>query len=390
VNNRIRKITYTLVSFLLVVGLVGCGANKNKKNIVDSQDDKFTKVVVLTSSERLMPKEYASANALVLNNDYQKKNRKDEKVEIDHMILPDDMESEKLDSIFKKLVNDKKMNVLVVASQKTGISKYIDKLNKVRNDIITISSNSVGDKSELANTFDIVLDYEKTVNSMEVVSIAKTLGAERFLSIVDLDDGLDRGREISMLEGIKNSAKNMDIPYEEIRVPSMDLSSKKAYISNLISENINKYGSDISFYPTSSYMDEVLLNRVVTDKFIIPELSQRNSTKKMMQVYGLKQISRVNENYKMLNDQISNFYYTNYGLSARVAGLSADPRSHIIKFASQLGITLNSKEEKVQKAYNTYYLEQISSIRTQVSAGFKSPLKRHKNYKLMSVDQIVY
>src|SRR3712207_3570866 len=137
-------------------------------------------------------------------------------------------------------------------------------------------------------------------------------------------------------------------------------------------------------------MDEVLLNRVVTDKFIIPELSQRNSTKKMMQVYGLKQISRVNENYKMLNDQISNFYYTNYGLSARVAGLSADPRSHIIKFASQLGITLNSKEEKVQKAYNTYYLEQISSIRTQVSAGFKSPLKRHKNYKLMSVDQIVY
>ena len=389
-NNRIRKISYTLVSVLLVVGLVGCGSNKKKKNIVDSQDDKFTKVVVLTSSERLMPKEYASANALVLNNDYQKKNGKDEKVEIDHMSLPDDMAAEKLDSIFEKIADDKKMNVLVVASQKTGILKYIDKLNKVRNDIITISSNSDGDKSELSSTFDIVLDYDKTVNSTEVVSIAKTLGGERFLSIVDLDEGSDKNREMGILGEIKNNAKNLNIPYEEIRIPSMDLPSKKAYISNIISENIEKYGNDISFYPTSSYMDEVLLNRVVIDKFIIPELSQRNSTKKMMQIYGLNQISRVSENYKILNDQISNFYYTNYGLSARVAGLSADPSSHIIKFASQLGITLNSKGEKIQKAYNTYYLEQISSIRTQVSAGFKSPLKGHKNYKLMSVDQIVY
>lgn len=53
-------------------------------------------------------------------------------------------------------------------------------------------------------------------------------------------------------------------------------------------------------------------------------------------------------------------------------------------------MTLNSKSAKPDKAYNTYFLEQVSTIRTHISAGFKTPYKQYKNYKIMSVDQVVY
>lgn len=385
-----KKIRFTLVGLVLMATLTACGSGEKKKEIVDTKYDKFTKVMILTDSEKLQPNEYSSAEALVKNNEYQKKHDKDEKLDISHSILPDDMDSQAMNKIFDKIKNDKDINTLVVSSENSGIIHYIKSLDRARKDIITISAFSSKDVKDLAENFDIALDYEKKTDAKEIVDIAKTLGAERFISIVD-EESLGHDHKQELLAELRDKSSKIDTPYEEIKIPSgMDRISKKAYVSNEISKYISKYGNDINFYPTSRDIDEVLLNRLVSDKFIIAELSQRNSTKFMMDIYGLKQIGRMSENYNLLNGQISSFFNTNYGFGGRVAGLGADPRSHIIRYATQLGVTLNSKSAKPDKAYNTYFLEQVSTIRTQISAGFKTPYKQYKNYKVMSVDQIVY
>lgn len=386
----LNKIKFVLLSMVLAVTLAACSSGQKKKEIVDTDKDKFTKVMILTAGEDVQPSEYASAKSLQQNNVYQKKHNKDEKIEIIHDVVGNDADSKTLDKVFEDIKNDKELNVLVVSSDNAYISQYVKGLKNIRRDIITISTISRPDIDELASSFDIVLDYDKKVDAREIVDMAKTLGAERFVTIVDEDFKFDEPNK-NLLSELKESASKINTPYEEIKLKSgMDKLSKKAYVSNKVNEYIIKYGNDINFYSTTRDIDEVLLNKLVSDKFIISELSQRNSTKFMMDVFGLKQISRMGESYKGLNEQISNFFSTNYGFAGKVAGIAADPKSHIIRYATQLGITLNSKSTKIERVYNTYFLEKVSTIRTQISAGFKTPYSQYKNYKIMSVDQIIY
>ena len=153
-----KKIRFTLVGLVLMATLTACGSGEKKKEIVDTKYDKFTKVVILTDSEKLQPNEYSSAEALVKNNEYQKKHDKDEKLDISHSILPDDMDSQAMNKIFDKIKNDKDINTLVVSSENSGIIHYIKSLDRARKDIITISAFSSKDVKDLAENFDIALD----------------------------------------------------------------------------------------------------------------------------------------------------------------------------------------------------------------------------------------
>ncbi|WP_101773057.1 DUF3798 domain-containing protein [Peptostreptococcus faecalis] len=392
VINNLKKILI-LFSCILLVGCSGSNEGGKKTEINDANEDKNTKVAIITQSEDDNKKAYDSAKSLKLWKDYNKEKNDKYKAEIKHFILPSNYENSKKDveKIFKDIEKDKSINVVVMSSNKKGILPYAKELKEKRNDIITISAQLTEDDKELINEFD--LNFKTKNNSdrgAEISELAKSLGAEKFFYFVR-EDKLNDEKTKKIIENIQSESKKLDMPVEEIKIPESDsLQQKKAYVSNKVDELVEKYGNKINIYSTDKGTDEVLINKLVDKKFYIAELSEPNSSQLIMKLYGINQISRLKEDYDTLNQQVSAFYKSNYNIERTIGSASADPESFLIKFATELGINLNGKKMELNTAYNSYFLEKVSFVRCKTYSAFENKYEGVGNFKVVMPDQIVY
>ncbi|MEG0249990.1 MAG: DUF3798 domain-containing protein [Peptostreptococcus sp.] len=394
-NKKFKKIVLASASIILSsVLLIGCSGkeSKNQTELLDSKKDLNTKVAIVTQSKKENERSFSSAESEKLNSLYRIERDPNKKSSVEHFVLPDNFENNEKETqkVFDKIKKDKKINVLVLSSNKPGTLEYVKELKKERKDIMTISANLNEDDKSLINNFDLNFESGNIDRGERIAELAKSLGAERFIYFTsDKDLSIDKNKKI--LDGIISKSKECEMPIEEIKIPSeLDSYQKKAFLSNQIDELVKKYGKDINIYTFDSDLDEVLASKLLDKKFFVSEFSQPNVSKLLMKVYGKKGISRMQENYVWMNSQIGTFLRVNYDIERRVGASAVDADSYIIKFASELGSNLKSKSKGAQTAYNSYFLEKISRARGKTESGFVNKYKGVGNFKIIDPDQIVY
>ena len=394
-NKKIKKLILVSLSLILSSALLaGCAGkdSKDETKLLDSNKDLKTKVAIVTQTAEENPESYNSAEAEKLNNEYKKYNKIDTNSTVEHIVLPKDYESkgEETEKIFKKLSGDKDLNVLVLSSNKPGLMKYAKEIKKSRKDILTISADLNEDSKELIKNMDLNFKAGDKERGESIAELAKSLGAERFVYFIS-DSDMNNPEKKKNLEGIIKRAKELSMPLEEVKIPNdLDEYGKKAFVADKIDYNINKYGKNINIYTFDGDYDEILATKVLDKKFFIAEFSRPNISRKLMDIYGIKVISRQKEDYVWMNSQISAYIKDSDELKRRIASAGADPMAYTVEFAAELGTVLKSKDTDVKKAYNSYFLEQVSFARSKVECGFINKYKGVGNFKIVDPDQVVY
>lgn len=394
-NKNIKKIA--LVSATIVLSsilMAGCTGKekKDETKLLDSSKDIATKVAIVTQEKEENENSYNSAQAEQLNNEYKKDNNIETNSTVEHIILPKDYinKPKKTKAIFNKIEGDKDINVLVVSSNKGGLVDYIKDVKKKRKDILTISADLNDNDKKMIESIDLNFKAGDRERGKSIAELAKSLGAEKFVYFVS-DNDLKNPIKKANLEGILSKSKDIGMPTIEVKIPdNLNAYEKKAFVSNKIDYNVQKYGKNINIYTFDGAYDEVLATKVLDKKFFIAEFSQPNISRELMDIYGIKMISRQKEDYVWMNSQISGYIKDTDELKRRIASVGADPKAYTVEFATELGTVLKSKNTDIKKAYNSYYLEQVSFARSKVECGFANKYKGVGNFKIVKPDQVIY
>nr|WP_314495255.1 DUF3798 domain-containing protein [uncultured Peptostreptococcus sp.] len=397
-KNIFKKICLFAGLTIVLASLTACSGddNKVKKEILDSNSDKDTSIAILTDSKKDDFASYDMAQSIKEQYDVKFKNELT-KAKIINYSLPDrDLSSYKNDKsyILDKIRNNKDIKAILVSTSDPNIISEMSELKKSRKDLVLLSAdqklNESGKNStrDLVSTFDMNFKTDMSDRTDRIAELAKTMGAERTVVIID-EDNLSPYVK-SNIDGLEKETRSYGMEYEEIKIPKLDDSQKKAYVSNLIDEIAKKYGDKVNYYSTNKLIDEVLISRIMENKYYVSELSEPNRLTYILNKFGIKYIHRQRCEYAYLNSQVSTYLSRINNSSNRIGSASADPKNHTLRTALELAVNITSKDTDIKKCYNPYFLEKISTFRTNINAGFVNLGKGMNNYKLVYPDQYVY
>lgn len=388
-----KRIIVCLISIILSsTFLIGCKSkNKETAEILDNKDDKKTKIALVIENESENKKTHDAAISLIAEKKYQREVKETTNTDILLYELPTDNEKDKkkMDEIFKNIESDRDINVLVVSSQKRGILDYVKSLKNKRKDIITISSNLNEDDQALIKTFDLNFKNNTVNRGKRIVEFAKSLGAEQFFYFVN-ESEKENPEVTSIIDLVNKTGIENNIPTVKIDIPhNLNIYEKKSFVSNEIDRLVLENGNNINVFTFDKEYDDILLSKVLNKGIIVSEFSRPNINRDIMDKFGLNYLTRYLENYSWTNDQIVNFM-NRYGVERRMGSIGADLDSFVLQYSIELGISINAKEHKISKAYNSYFLEKVADTRLKVSSGFYNKYKGIGNFKLVIPDQVMY
>lgn len=397
-KNIFKKICLFAGLTIVLASLTACSGddNKVKKEILDSNSDKDTSIAILTDSKKDDFASYDMAQSIKEQYDVKFKNELTKAKVINYSLPDKDLSSYKNDKsyILDKIRNNKDIKAILVSTSDPNIISEMNELKKSRKDLVLLSadqkSNESGENStrDLVSTFDMNFKTDMSDRTDRIAELAKTMGAERTVVIID-EDNLSPYVK-SNIDGLEKETRSYGMEYEEIKIPKLDDSQKKAYVSNLIDEIAKKYGDKVNYYSTNKLIDEVLISRIMENKYYVSELSEPNRLTYILNKFGIKYIHRQRCEYAYLNSQVSAYLSRINNSSNRIGSASADPKNHTLRTALELAVNITSKDTDIKKCYNPYFLEKISTFRTNINAGFVNLGKGMNNYKLVYPDQYVY
>ncbi len=393
-KKKLKQIVMLSISFVfLVTFLVGCGKEKNKKEaeILENPNDVEIKTVILTQNEDENKTAYEVAEKEKKDNEYKRFNNKKYRSYIEHYVLPKDFENnKKTDEIFDKIRRDKDVSILIVAANKAGLADKVRKLKSERKDILTVSSDLKDDDKKLIKDFDLNFKTGDFNHGERIVSLAKSLGAQKFIYFIEEKDFSDN-KKMEILDGMKKEAKKISIDMEEVKIPKeKNIYQEKAFVSNTIDRLVKKYGTDINIYTFDKEFDEILASKIFDKKFFISEFSDKNISPRLMEMYGLKYVTRQANDYTWMNSQIGAYIKLSSDMERRIGATSYNPDFYTMKMATDLAEILKKKKMSVKKAYNSVFLESVSNIQNKTECGFINKYKGVGNYKIIDIDQILY
>nr|WP_314277803.1 DUF3798 domain-containing protein [uncultured Peptostreptococcus sp.] len=405
-SNKLKKIATFISIFFIILSLSACSKdNKIKKEILDSDSDKEVCIAVLTDNSK---DDYISNDiAQSIREQYETKvKNKLSKTKIINYMLPEkssnDYYKEK-----KNLINviekNRDINGIVVSTSDKNILSDISYLKKNRKDLLLVSANQASDyqninekepqsnsegKENLLEIFDMNFKTGNPDRTSRIAELAKSMGADRLIVLLDEENQSDYVN--GNIEGVEKQVKLNGMSYEEVRIPKMTKYKKKAYISSLLDSVRKKYGDKVSYYSTSKSIDDVLVSRITENSYYIVELSQPNRISYLLNKFGIKYIHRQRTEYAYLNSLVSAYLSRINNSGDRVGSSSVDPKSHTLRMAIELAANIVSKGNDIKKAYNPYFLEKISTFRTNINASFYNVSKGTSNYKYVDPDQYIY
>lgn len=397
-KNLFKKICLFAGLTIVLASLTACSGddNKVKKEILDSNSDKDTSIAILTDSKKDDFASYDMAQSIKEQYDVKFKNELTKAKVINYSLPDKDSSSYKNDKshILDKIRNNKDIKAIIVSTSDPNIISEMNELKKSRKDLVLLSAdqkfNESGKNSirDLVSTFDMNFKTDMSDRTDRIAELAKTMGAERTVVIID-EDNLSPYVK-SNIDGLEKATRSYGMEYEEIKIPKLDDSQKKAYVSNLIDEIAKKYGDKVNYYSTNKLIDEVLISRIMENKYYVSELSEPNRLTYILNKFGIKYIHRQRCEYAYLNSQVSTYLSRINNSSNRIGSASADPKNHTLRIALELAVNITGKDTDIKKCYNPYFLEKISTFRTNINAGFVNLGKGMNNYKLVYPDQYVY
>ena len=397
-KNIFKKICLFAGLTIVLASLTACSGNDNKvkKEILDSNSDKDTSIAILTDSKKDDFATYDMAQSIKEQYDVKFKNELTKAKVINYSLPDKDSSLYKNDKsyILDKIRNNKDIKAIIVSTSDPNIISEMNELKKSRKDLVLLSAdqkfNESGKNStrDLVSTFDMNFKTDMSDRTDRIAELAKTMGAERTVVIID-EDNLSPYVK-SNIDGLEKETRLYGMEYEEIKIPKLDDSQKKAYVSNLIDEIAQKYGDKVNYYSTNKLIDEVLISRIMENKYYVSELSEPNRLTYILNKFGIKYIHRQRCEYAYLNSQVSTYLSRINNSSNRIGSASADPKNHTLRIALELAVNITGKDTDIKKCYNPYFLEKISTFRTNINAGFVNLRKGMNNYKLVYPDQYVY
>ncbi|MGP1486404.1 MAG: DUF3798 domain-containing protein [Peptostreptococcus stomatis] len=408
-ENIFKKICVFTSLAIVLASLTACSGdnNKVKKEILDSDSDKEASIAILTDSKKDDFATYDMAQSIKEQYDV-KLNNKLTKAKIINYSLPEKgLSTYKKDKndLLVKIKNNNDIKALVVSTSDLDIISDINKLKKSRKDLVLLSADqattdikNIDEKESgasennlskaLINTFDMNFKTDRSDRTKNIAELAKTMGADRTVVIVDEENMSPTVK--SNIEGLEKETKSYDMAYEEVKLPKLEEGQKRAYISNLIDDIAKKYGDKVSYYSTSKVVDDVLVSRITENKYYVSELSEPNRLTYILNKFGIKYIHRQRCEYAYLNSQVSTYLNRINNSSNRIGSSSADPKNHTLRTALELAVNITGKDTDIKKCYNPYFLEKISTFRTNINAGFANVGKGTNNYKFVYPDQYIY
>ena len=397
-KNIFKKICLFAGLTIVLASLTACSGNDNKvkKEILDSNSDKDTSIAILTDSKKDDFASYDMAQSIKEQYDVKFKNELTKAKVINYSLPDKDSSLYKNDKsyILDKIRINKDIKAIIVSTSDPNIISEMNELKKSRKDLVLLSAdqkfNESGKNStrDLVSTFDMNFKTDMSDRTDRIAELAKTMGAERTVVIID-EDNLSPYVK-SNIDGLEKETRLYGMEYEEIKIPKLDDSQKKAYVSNLIDEIAKKYGDKVNYYSTNKLIDEVLISRIMENKYYVSELSEPNRLTYILNKFGIKYIHRQRCEYAYLNSQVSTYLSRINNSSNRIGSASADPKNHTLRIALELAVNITGKDTDIKKCYNPYFLEKISTFRTNINAGFVNLGKGMNNYKLVYPDQYVY
>lgn len=397
-KNIFKKICLFAGLTIVLASLTACSGNDNKvkKEILDSNSDKDTSIAILTDSKKDDFATYDMAQSIKEQYDVKFKNELTKAKVINYSLPDKDSSLYKNDKsyILDKIRINKDIKAIIVSTSDPNIISEMNELKKSRKDLVLLSAdqkfNESGKNStrDLVSTFDMNFKTDMSDRTDRIAELAKTMGAERTVVIID-EDNLSPYVK-SNIDGLEKETRLYGMEYEEIKIPKLDDSQKKAYVSNLIDEIAKKYGDKVNYYSTNKLIDEVLISRIMENKYYVSELSEPNRLTYILNKFGIKYIHRQRCEYAYLNSQVSTYLSRINNSSNRIGSASADPKNHTLRIALELAVNITGKDTDIKKCYNPYFLEKISTFRTNINAGFVNLGKGMNNYKLVYPDQYVY
>ena len=397
-KNIFKKICLFAGLTIVLASLSACSGNDNKvkKEILDSNSDKDTSIAILTDSKKDDFATYDMAQSIKEQYDVKFKNELTKAKVINYSLPDKDSSLYKNDKsyILDKIRINKDIKAIIVSTSDPNIISEMNELKKSRKDLVLLSAdqkfNESGKNStrDLVSTFDMNFKTDMSDRTDRIAELAKTMGAERTVVIID-EDNLSPYVK-SNIDGLEKETRLYGMEYEEIKIPKLDDSQKKAYVSNLIDEIAKKYGDKVNYYSTNKLIDEVLISRIMENKYYVSELSEPNRLTYILNKFGIKYIHRQRCEYAYLNSQVSTYLSRINNSSNRIGSASADPKNHTLRIALELAVNITGKDTDIKKCYNPYFLEKISTFRTNINAGFVNLGKGMNNYKLVYPDQYVY
>lgn len=283
-KNLFKKICLFAGLTIVLASLTACSGddNKVKKEILDSNSDKDTSIAILTDSKKDDFASYDMAQSIKEQYDVKFKNELTKAKVINYSLPDKDSSSYKNDKshILDKIRNNKDIKAILVSTSDPNIISEMNELKKSRKDLVLLSAdqkfNESGKNSirDLVSTFDMNFKTDMSDRTDRIAELAKTMGAERTVVIID-EDNLSPYVK-SNIDGLEKATRSYGMEYEEIKIPKLDDSQKKAYVSNLIDEIAKKYGDKVNYYSTNKLIDEVLISRIMENKYYVSELSEPN------------------------------------------------------------------------------------------------------------------
>lgn len=391
---KLSKNFILFTSLILCLSLfVGCAKKTVKEEDEEElykDNNKPVKLAIIVDSEKENKKVYDSAISIEMEKKYEKNETKESNESIVVYTLPtDNTKTDEINNIFSKIESDKETKVVIISSNTEGLYKNLSNLKKSRQDILTISAQLPDDDKLISENIDLNFKSNHENQAKRVTEMSKILGAEKFFTLVS-DEEKNDPEKSKVIKGLEENSKTLNLPFEVITIPSLhDVDEKRAFVSNEIDSLVKKYGKDISIYTLNDIYDQVLLTKIVDKKYIIPEFSKPNITRKMLDILGIHYLTRTSEDYNSMNSSLKSYFYA-YGLERRIGSVSANVDSYMIRYAVELGTNIVQQEIKIKKAQDLKYLEKVSAYRGKISSRVLKKDKTLDNLFLIVPDQIIY
>lgn len=300
-----KKLVSVVLITMLVIFIPGCNNNKSvKSDNKDITNKKAEVTIYLTEGQEI-------------DNKYK------EDINIAVNYLPD-----KTDSFTQKDVNtivnniDKHVKVLVISSEKSGLSEVFQKVKEKLPGVITVA----GDIGEMHNdnlgkllknsNIDVAFCLEKNKLGQTAAEMAEQMNAKKFLYLY-----LDSAKE--------NSDVNEDISEakaycDKNGIEFLKLSIENEEIEQNLVEKIKAISGDnienLAVYPGSSTLSKAVLDGAIKHSYMIPNLNSGQDGKLLSEKLNLnkeyKELSRASYD-KKIQDKLSKI-----NMDGKIAGIS--------------------------------------------------------------------
>lgn len=394
----LRKITAFMLSICLIIGLTGCSllvGKKDKEKIID--DFKVAVVTQPLSENKVqynmveeMAKEYEEENKIDKDKDSQTK----VKQTIKHVVLPENFTSN-IDSAINKIVklaDDKEVQAIVVSTDQAGLLPALQKVKEKRPEIITISAPMGDDKNQLSQFVDVNLGVSAEERGKVLAERSKEMGAKAFIHYASTDD-LKDVNIAKRLEMIKETCKNIGLPFVQVNTPNInteeDKNKVKQFLNEDIEKQVKKYGKDINVFGVNEYMDEVILTKALELKYIVAEQSNPSPIQTYPSVMGLKISEKDAQNYDKINDMISEKAKA-FGMSNRLGGYPMPMDAFLPSVAIYLATEMVKQDLTQEDVCDPDYLEAFTELRFGIGSEFTPLTEVLYNYQSVILSQLIY